>query len=149
MTVKPECDLWWETSTSASSLSQYQRKHRVPMTSSVHRDWLQCESVEIRVSTHKSEALVHCWKTVDCSLRVGCELLPQVTGLSIAGSHKWGEDGAQDGQEARCSASSNADIVPDYCGEEGVETQSFWFTGQSTFQPSPMVTAKMSFLGLP
>jgi len=35
------------------------------------------ESVGMRVSTFKSEAMVLCWKTEECSLRVGRELLPQ------------------------------------------------------------------------
>ncbi|KAK0146243.1 DNA damage-regulated autophagy modulator protein 2 [Merluccius polli] len=38
----------------------------------------ECEAVGMRVSTSKSEAMVLCRKTVDCSLRVGSELLPQV-----------------------------------------------------------------------
>ena len=33
--------------------------------------------VEIRVSTSKSEAMVLCWKMVDCALQVGSESLPQ------------------------------------------------------------------------
>jgi len=37
----------------------------------------ECEAVGMRVSTSKSEAMVLCRKMVDCSLRVGNELLPQ------------------------------------------------------------------------
>jgi len=37
----------------------------------------KCEAVRMRVSTSKSEAMVLCWKTVECSLQVGSELLPQ------------------------------------------------------------------------
>lgn len=32
----------------------------------------------MRVSTSKSEAMIHCWKTENCTLWVGSELLPQV-----------------------------------------------------------------------
>ncbi|KAK0132409.1 hypothetical protein N1851_032714 [Merluccius polli] len=38
----------------------------------------ECEAVEMRVSTSKSEAMVLYRKMVDCSLRVWSELLPQV-----------------------------------------------------------------------
>ena len=40
------------------------------------RGEFECEGVRITVSTSKSEATVLCWKQVDCSLRVGKELLP-------------------------------------------------------------------------
>jgi len=50
----------------------------------------ECESVGMRVSTSKSEAMVLCQKTVECSFRVGSELLPQVKGSIISGSGaKW------------------------------------------------------------
>ncbi len=41
--------------------------------------WFAAEwqAVGMRVSTYKSEAMVLCWKTVDCSLWVGSELLNQ------------------------------------------------------------------------
>ncbi len=35
------------------------------------------EAVGMRISTSESKALVLCWKTVDCPLRLGDELLPQ------------------------------------------------------------------------
>jgi len=38
---------------------------------------VECEAVWMRVSTSKSEAMFHCW-TVECSLQVGSELLPQM-----------------------------------------------------------------------
>lgn len=41
----------------------------------------KCEAVEMRVRTSKSEAMVFCWKTMDCSLQVGRELLPQAKEL--------------------------------------------------------------------
>ena len=37
----------------------------------------ECEAVGMRVSTSKSEAMVLCRKTVECSLWVGSELMPQ------------------------------------------------------------------------
>ncbi|KAK0148818.1 Calmodulin-regulated spectrin-associated protein 3 [Merluccius polli] len=43
------------------------------------------EAVRMRVSTSKSEAMVLCWKRVDCSLWVGSELLPQVKEFKYLG----------------------------------------------------------------
>jgi len=43
----------------------------------------ECESVRMRVST--SEAMVVCRKTVECSLRVGSELLPQAKEFKYLG----------------------------------------------------------------
>lgn len=37
----------------------------------------KCETAGMRVSTSKSEAMVLCWKTDDCFLWVGDELLTQ------------------------------------------------------------------------
>ncbi len=37
----------------------------------------ECEVVGMKVSTSKFEAMVLCWKKLDCSLWVGGELLPQ------------------------------------------------------------------------
>lgn len=37
-----------------------------------------CEAAERRISTSKSKVMVFCRKTVECSLQVGSELLPQV-----------------------------------------------------------------------
>ncbi|KAK0135127.1 hypothetical protein N1851_029060 [Merluccius polli] len=45
----------------------------------------ECEVVGMKVSTSKSEAMVLCWKTVECSLRVGSELLPQVKEFQYLG----------------------------------------------------------------
>jgi len=45
----------------------------------------ECEADGMRVSTSKSEAMVHCQKTVECSLRVGSELLPQAKELKYLG----------------------------------------------------------------
>ncbi len=39
----------------------------------------------MRVSTSKSETMVLCWKTVDCSLWVGSELLPQAKEFKYLG----------------------------------------------------------------
>ena len=58
----------------------------VVLLASSHRDLqhelgrfaAECEAVGMRVSTSKSEAMVLCRKPVDCPLRVGGELLPQV-----------------------------------------------------------------------
>ena len=40
----------------------------------------ECEAVRMRVSTSKSEAVVLCWKTVVCPVRVGRESLPHSRG---------------------------------------------------------------------
>lgn len=45
----------------------------------------ECEAAGMRVSTSKSEAMVLCRKTVDCSLRVGNESLPQVKEFKYLG----------------------------------------------------------------
>ena len=45
----------------------------------------ECEAVGMRVSTSKSEAMVLCRKTVECSLRVGSELLPQAKEFKYLG----------------------------------------------------------------
>jgi len=37
----------------------------------------ECDAVGMRVSTSQSEAMVLCWKPVECSLQVGTECLPQ------------------------------------------------------------------------
>lgn len=39
----------------------------------------------MKVSISKSEAIVLCWKTVDCFLLVGSELLPQVKEFKYLG----------------------------------------------------------------
>ena len=45
----------------------------------------ECEAVGMRISTSKSEAMVLCRKTVECSLRVGSELLPQAKEFKYLG----------------------------------------------------------------
>ncbi|KAK0132165.1 Retrovirus-related Pol polyprotein from type-1 retrotransposable element R2 [Merluccius polli] len=45
----------------------------------------ECETVGMRVSTSRSEAMVICRKTVNCSLRVGSKLLPQVKEFKYLG----------------------------------------------------------------
>ena len=45
----------------------------------------ECEVVGMRVSTSKSEAMVLCRKTVECSLRVTSELLPQAKEFKYLG----------------------------------------------------------------
>jgi len=45
----------------------------------------ECEAVGMRVSTSKSEAMVLCRKMVECSLRVGSELLPQAKEFKYLG----------------------------------------------------------------
>lgn len=45
----------------------------------------KCEAARGRVSTSKSKAMVVCWKMVDCSLRDGGELLPQVNEFKYLG----------------------------------------------------------------
>lgn len=42
---------------------------------------IECEAAEMIVRTFKSEAMVLCWKTEDCYLLVGGELLPQAQEL--------------------------------------------------------------------
>ncbi len=46
----------------------------------------ECEVVGMRVSTSKTEAMVLCWKTVDCFLWVGSEVLPKRRSSSISRS---------------------------------------------------------------
>lgn len=55
----------------------------VLLTSSIQDQTLRrfaakCETIGITISTSKYEAIVFCWKTVDCSLRVRGKLLPHV-----------------------------------------------------------------------
>ena len=38
----------------------------------------ECEAVEMRISTSKSEIMVHSCKRVECPLQVGSEVLPQM-----------------------------------------------------------------------
>jgi len=45
----------------------------------------ECKAVGMRVSTSKSVAMVLCRKTVESSLRVGSELLPQVKEFKYLG----------------------------------------------------------------
>ncbi len=40
--------------------------------------YVECEAVGMRVSTSKSKAMVFCRRTLDCPLRLGDELLPQM-----------------------------------------------------------------------
>ncbi len=48
----------------------------------------KCEAVGMKVSTSKSEAMVLCWKKVDCSLWVGSELLPQAREFKYLGERE-------------------------------------------------------------
>ena len=45
----------------------------------------ECEAVGMKISTSKSEAMVLNRKRVECSLRVGEEVLPQVEGFKYLG----------------------------------------------------------------
>jgi len=76
------------------------------MTSSMHWGGFQCEVVGMRVSTSKSEAMVLCWKTVECSLRV--VLLPQAKEFKYLGV-LFTSEGKMDREMDRCGICSNAD----------------------------------------
>ena len=45
---------------------------------SLERFAAECEATGMRISTSTSETMVLSWKRVECSLRVGNEILPQV-----------------------------------------------------------------------
>lgn len=53
----------------------------------MHWGWfaVECEAVGMRVSTSKSDAMGLCWNTVNCSSRVGSELLAQATEFKYSG----------------------------------------------------------------
>jgi len=88
------------------------------------------EAVRMRVSTSKSEAMVLCRKTVECSLRVGSELLPQAKEFKYLGVlfTSEGKMGAGDGQTDWCGVCSNASAVPVRCGEEGAEPKGLYIS---------------------
>ena len=66
----------------------------------------ECEVVGMKVSTSKSEAMVLCWKTVECSLRVGSELLPQVKEFQYLGVLFTSEGKMEHEMDRRISAAS-------------------------------------------
>ncbi|KAK0153876.1 hypothetical protein N1851_004048 [Merluccius polli] len=73
----------------------------------------QCEGVGMTVSTSKSEAMVLCQKMVDCSLRVGSVLLPQVKEFKYLGILFTSEGKMECEMDRRIG--SDAGIVPDCC----------------------------------
>lgn len=50
---------------------------------------VKCEVVWLRVSTAKSEALVLCWKMVDCSVQIASNRLQVSLGLVLQARAKW------------------------------------------------------------
>ncbi|TKS65587.1 NLR family CARD domain-containing protein 3 CARD15-like protein [Collichthys lucidus] len=52
---------------------------------SLERFAAECEAAGMRISTSKSEAIVLGWKRVECSLRVGDEVLPQMDEFKYPG----------------------------------------------------------------
>jgi len=83
----------------------------------------ECEAVGMRVSTSKSEAMVLCQKTVECSLLVGSELLLQVKEFKYLwvlftseGKMEWEMD-----RLVQCLHYAGA--VPVCCGKEGAEPE--------------------------
>jgi len=107
---------------------------------------VECEAVGMRVS--KSEAMVLCRNTVECSLQVGNELLPQAKEFKFL----WvlftrGQNGTGDGQTDWCGVWSNAGDIPVRCGLL-VPTLAYchelWVVTEIT--RSRIQAAKMSFL---
>ena len=52
---------------------------------SLERFAAKCEAAGMRISTSKSETMVLSWKRVECPLRVGNEILPQVEEFKYLG----------------------------------------------------------------
>ena len=52
---------------------------------SLERFAAECEAAGMRISTSKSETMVLSWKRVECPLRVGNEILPQVEEFKYLG----------------------------------------------------------------
>ncbi|KAK0143837.1 hypothetical protein N1851_017957 [Merluccius polli] len=97
-------------------------------------------AVRMRVSTSKSEAMVLCRKTVDCSLWVGSELLPQVKEFKYLGI-LFTSEGKMEREMDRQIDAATAVMCALY-RTVVARRQSSQFTRLSTSQPSSMV---MSF----
>lgn len=109
-----------------------------------------------------TEAMVLYWKMLECLLRFGHELLPQMKDhtscMCVGFVHKHGYNGACHWQTYWCSVSSNAGISQDCCDEKGayLEGKAFnlWDTHSSPHLWSrslgrmslQLQLAKMSFL---
>ena len=83
------------------------------------------EVVGMRVSTSKSEAMVLCWKTVECSLQGGSDLLPQVKEFKYLGVLFTSEGKMEREMDRRIgvASASNAGAVSVRWGEEGAEPE--------------------------
>ena len=97
----------------------------------------------MRISTSKSEAVVLCRKPVDCSLQVGTECLPQAKEFRYLGVLFTSEGKMEreiDRRIGTAAAVKQALHRTVVVKRELSLRRSSQFTGQSTFQPSPMVT---------
>jgi len=75
----------------------------------------ECEAVGMRVGTSKSEAMVLCRKRVECSLRVGSELLPQAKEFKYLGvlfTSKGRMEREMDRRIGVCSTSGQNEFPP-------------------------------------
>ena len=81
----------------------------------------ECEAAGMRISTSKSESMVLNRKRVECTLRVGDEILPQVEEFKYLGFTSEGRMERGDRQADRCGVCSNADSAWIHRGEEGAE----------------------------
>jgi len=102
----------------------------------------ECEAVGMRVNTFKSEAMVLFRKTVECSLRVGSELLPQAKEFKYLWVLYMSEGKMEREMDRHIGAASEVMRALYRCIVVKRELRrSSRFTGPSTFQPSPMVTS--------
>ena len=81
----------------------------------------ECEVAEMNIRTSKSEAMVLNWKKVECLLRVGEEILPQVDEFKYLGELFISEGKMEREIDWRCSNLSYAGYAPVHRGEEGAD----------------------------
>ena len=97
----------------------------------------ECEAVAMRVSTSRSEAMVLCRKTVECSLRVGSELLPQAKEFKYLGV-LFTSEGKMEREMDRWIGAASA-VMRALYRSVVVKKELSRKAKLSMFQPSPMV----------
>ncbi|KAK0133851.1 Non-ous end-joining factor 1 [Merluccius polli] len=110
------------------------------MHASAIQNRAQCEEAGMRISTSKSESMVLNRKRVECTLRVGDEILPQVEEFKYLGVLFTSEGRMEREIDRRIGAASA--VMQTLHGSVVVKRELSRFTSRSTFLPSPMV---MSF----
>lgn len=76
----------------------------------------KCEAAGKRVSTSKSEVMVSCRRTVDCSLRVGSELLPQAEEFLYLGIFFKGDSKMEREMDRRIGAAQTGSTARSFKG---------------------------------